>query len=460
MKVIDLGNGDSERVPDHWQSLPLRRLLKPGTEGIKIGPFGSQLKLGFMEDNAPYKVYGQENVISNDFGIGEKFVGSDKFRELVACEISPGDVVVTMMGTAGRCAVVPSCAQRGIMDSHLLRLRANTSVLLPHFAALLLDKSSYVRYQLLRAGKGSIMQGLNSLILKETILGIPPIQEQHAILAFIDREATRIDELIDKKRRLIQLLDEQHYGELDSLLFAPGQIENLFNRLLGTDRHSMNEQDNLVRLKFCLTSVEQGWSPQCYSRPAEEGEWGVLKAGCANTGDFNPAENKALPPEIAPIPELEIASGDVIVSRANTRELLGSAAYVYKTPARLLLCDKLYRLRTRQDRLDPEFLALVLRSKYIRYQMEREATGSSASMQNIGQDTIKNLLIPILSLPTQRKTVLLYRRMQAVRARITTEILRGIECLQQYRESLITASVTGQIDTGKYSRKEAAAVCQ
>jgi type I restriction enzyme, S subunit len=186
----------------------------------------------------------------------------------------------------------------------------------------------------------------------------------------------------------------------------------------------------------------------------------LLKAGCANTGDFNPAENKALPPEIAPIPELEIASGDVIVSRANTRELLGSAAYVYKTPERLLLCDKLYRLRTRQDRLDPEFLAVVLRSKYIRYQMEREATGSSASMQNIGQDTIKNLLIPILSLPTQRKTVLLYRRMQAVRARITTEILRGIECLQQYRESLITASVTGQIDTGKYSRKEAAAVCQ
>src|SRR5207302_10121031 len=65
------------------------------------------------------------------------------------------------------------------------------------------------------------------------------------------------------------------------------------------------------RLKFCLRSIEQGWSPTCENRPAEQDEWGVLKVGCVNGIKFNPNENKALPSETEPIPELEIKPGDV-----------------------------------------------------------------------------------------------------------------------------------------------------
>jgi type I restriction enzyme S subunit len=82
------------------------------------------------------------------------------------------------------------------------------------------------------------------------------------------------------------------------------------------------------RLKFCLRGIEQGWSPACENRPAELHEWGVLKVGCVNGTAFNPDEQKALPPDLEPIPELEIKPGDVLMSRANTRELLGSASVV------------------------------------------------------------------------------------------------------------------------------------
>jgi type I restriction enzyme S subunit len=68
----------------------------------------------------------------------------------------------------------------------------------------------------------------------------------------------------------------------------------------------------------------------------------------------------------------------------------------------MLLCDKLFRLRLREELIDARFLVYVVNSRLARDQMELEATGASDSMQNIGQDTIRNLRIPLPPLPEQR----------------------------------------------------------
>ena len=174
-------------------------------------------------------------------------------------------------------------------------------------------------------------------------------------------------------------------------------------RVLGCS--NLPEGWQVVRLKFLLHGMEQGWSPQCDNVPAEDHEWGVLKAGCANGWQFNPQENKRLPADLDPLPEYEVKPGNIIMSRANTTELLGSAAYVKETRPRLLLCDKLYRLKINADRVSGEYLVSFLRSSLARAQMEPEATGSSNSMQNIGQDTVQNLIVPLPPLPTQRAIV-------------------------------------------------------
>ena len=62
-----------------------------------------------------------------------------------------------------------------------------------------------------------------------------------------------------------------------------------------------------------ISDLEQGWSPQCENYPAEKGDMGVLKVGCVNGGTFNPDENKALPADLPPIPELGIQAGDVLI---------------------------------------------------------------------------------------------------------------------------------------------------
>ena len=93
-----------------------------------------------------------------------------------------------------------------------------------------------------------------------------------------------------------------------------------------------------MRIRHLVSTIEQGWSPQCENFPVEApDEWGVLKVGCVNGGFYRPSENKKLPLELAPMPAYALKRGDLLISRANTRELVGSAAVVQRDFNNLLL---------------------------------------------------------------------------------------------------------------------------
>ena len=67
---------------------------------IKTGPFGSQLTIKDME-GTDIKVINQRNVIDNDFDFGDNFINHEKYIELRAFTIFPGDILITTRGTIG-----------------------------------------------------------------------------------------------------------------------------------------------------------------------------------------------------------------------------------------------------------------------------------------------------------------------------------------------------------------------
>ncbi len=194
-------------LPTNWYIVKVRFLLKNGSEGMKIGPFGSALKLEEMVQKG-IRVYGQENVINRNFKIGKRFISENKYNEMKVYTVKSGDILITMMGTSGKCQVVPHDAELGIIDSHLLKIRTNNKIL-PELFRLLIDETQEIRNQIIKHGKGSIMHGLNSTIVKELEIPLPPLDEQKSILKFLDKETAKIDTLIEKQKRLIQLLGEK-----------------------------------------------------------------------------------------------------------------------------------------------------------------------------------------------------------------------------------------------------------
>jgi type I restriction enzyme, S subunit len=73
----------------------------------------------------------------------------------------------------------------------------------------------------------------------------------------------------------------------------------------------------LVRLRDVIGDLENGWSPKCHNRPADDDEWGVLKVSAASVGRYREQENKALPAGLKPRPRLEVRPGDVLITRAS-----------------------------------------------------------------------------------------------------------------------------------------------
>ena len=211
------------------------------------------------------------------------------------------------------------------------------------------------------------------------------------------------------------------------------------------------------KLKHLAHSIEQGWSPQCEGVPADiDSDWGVLKVGCVNGGTFNPFDNKLLPPDMEPIPALSLRSGDLLVSRANTRDLVGSAAVVDRDYPRLMLCDKLYRIRFAKNRCRPHFVSCYFGTDVVRAQIELSATGASSSMLDIGQSTIMDLVIALPPLGEQGELVSYLERELAKLDTLIAEAQRAIELLQERRAALISAAVTGQIDVRAIADRAAA----
>ncbi|NOI18677.1 restriction endonuclease subunit S [Vibrio coralliilyticus] len=154
-------------------------------------------------------------------------------------------------------------------------------------------------------------------------------------------------------------------------------------------------------LREYTTRLEQGWSPDCESEPAFEGEWGVLKTSAVVWEGYLPGENKRLPRKLKPKDKYEVYPGDVLITRAGPGSRVGVVAFVNTTPKRLMLSDKLYRLRF-DSRLDGMFASYLLSCELVQSQLNKVKTGLAESQANISQEIVMSLRIAVPNADEQK----------------------------------------------------------
>lgn len=418
-------------VPEHWA---IRR-LKYTADLINV-------KVDGADNNLPYT--GLEHIES---WTGKRVSpNGDATSEGQANLYHRGDVLFGKLRPY--LAKAHAADSDGICTGELLVLRPKVVqqkflvdyVLNPDFVAIV-DSSTY----------GAKMPRANWDFIGNLPALVPPLPEQRAIAAFLDRETARIDGLIEKKRRQIELLQEKR-SALISHAVTKGLDPNAKMKDSGIEwLGEIPEHWEVLKLKY-IASVQFS----NVDKNSVEGEETVRLCNYVDvynndfiTGDLPFMSATATKGEIR---KFRVRRGDVIITKdSESWTDIAVPSYVSDEIKDVLCGYHLAQIRANTRLIDCKYLFRAFSSKPINHQFQVASTG--ITRYGLGNYSLENGLLVLPTLLEQRAIAAYLDRETARIDALIEKVEKSIELLREYRAALISAAVTGKIDV----RKEGAA---
>ncbi|WP_412522222.1 restriction endonuclease subunit S [Shewanella algae] len=315
------------------------------------------------------------------------YVDRSELPILKAKTIPEGSIVFAKIGEAIRQNFRAIAAQEMLIDNNSMALipdlkKVDTGFLY-HFMCQL-DLYQYTG--------ATTVPAIRKSTLEEIKIPLPPLAEQKRIAAILDKA----DALRRKRLRAIELADQF--------------LRSVFLDMFG-DPVTNPKGWNIFSLVNGIQSIDSGWSANGDNTPATKEQLGVLKISAVTSGIFRPEENKAVDIQSVPAGKklLKPRAGDLLFSRANTRELVAATAIVNDDYDNLFLPDKLWRVST-NEKLMPEFLHFLLKQPRMRDRLTSQATGTSGSMLNISKKKFEETPAIFPPAHLQRRFAEIYRK--------------------------------------------------
>ncbi|MDP1927458.1 MAG: restriction endonuclease subunit S [Thiobacillus sp.] len=190
-----------------WTIRQVKTLTASHKGSMRTGPFGSQLLHSeFVTQGVA--VLGIDNAVANEFRWDRRrYITEEKYHQLARYRVFPGDVLITIMGTCGRCAVVPDDIPQAINTKHLCCITLDRNKCLPEYLHLYFLYDPTAREYLNAQAKGSIMAGLNMGIISELPVRLPPLEKQSAIVNQFNNLRAECERLIAVQNQKLAALD-------------------------------------------------------------------------------------------------------------------------------------------------------------------------------------------------------------------------------------------------------------
>ena len=228
--------------------------------------------------------------------------------------------------------------------------------------------------------------------LRKELLVLPPFREQTRIVEKLEELLSDLDAGVAELKAAQKKLRQYR----QSLLKAA--VEGALT--VGGKPYPLKSLGELV------SSIGQGWSPRCENFSSDDPHtWSVIKTTAIQPLKFEGQYNKVLPSTLRPRDQLELKVGDLLVTRAGPRSRVGITCLVRSVRTKLILCDKAYRIRVKEEEINPAFLELVLNAPHMVHAIDALKSGINDSGLNLTQDRFSSLEIPVPSLNEQENIV-------------------------------------------------------
>ena len=236
--------------------------------------------------------------------------------------VQPGDFLLSNSMSFGRPYILKI---DGCIHDGWLVLRDKKALFDKRFLYYYLSaKSTYEKFKSMAVG--GVVNNLNSEMVRSISVPIPSKNEQIKIADTLDVA----NAIVFKRQQQLKQLDDLIKARFVELF---GEVEkNPFNWKLST-------------IGALISSCEAGWSGSGTQREKKNGEIAVLKVSAVTKGYFIPTECKVLDNQDNIKKYIFPQKGDLLFSRANTREMVGATAVITQDYPEHILPDKLWKIR-------------------------------------------------------------------------------------------------------------------
>ncbi len=305
--------------------------------------------------------------------------------------------------------------------------------------------------------KGVAYPAINDDRLYKALIPIPPLPEQHRIVAKIEELIPYIEKYAQVETQLTALntsfpealkksiLQEAVQGRLvpqdpndepASVLLERIRAEKQALVKAGKIKKDKHESFIVTRDKIpyeiidgkecCIADevpfeIPKGWcwcrlgsiswyfdagkSPNCIKQSVTGDEYGVITTTSIQIGYFHEKQNKVLPPNFEVNEDMKVNKGDILITRAGPMNRTGVACVVKNIHYNLILSDKTIRINMSDELFDKDYIVTVLNSPNIREQIIGLMSGMDKQQVNISQDKYKTVFIPLPPLAEQKRIV-------------------------------------------------------
>lgn len=211
------------RIPVGWETDRIENLLANVDPAMRSGPFGSALlKDELTETGVP--LLGIDNVHVERFvDRFIRFVDPEKAQALKRYLVRPDDIMITIMGTVGRCCVVPSDIGLALSSKHTWTISLDPEKYRPYLACIQINHAPWVLSHFAKDEQGGIMSSIKSDTLRSTVFPLPPFDEAIKI----ESRLRALDAELDVKKGLLNKLRHQKKALMQDLLTGRKLVTDL-----------------------------------------------------------------------------------------------------------------------------------------------------------------------------------------------------------------------------------------
>lgn len=410
------------KIPKHWEAKPLFAVMKER----------QRKNIGNKETNVLSLSYGHiiRRDVESNFGLLPESFETYQI-------VHPGNIVLrlTDLQNDKRSLRTGQVEEKGIITSAYTCLEVGKQMD-DKFAHYVLHGYDLLKvfYQL---GAG-VRQTMNFDDLKRLLVLVPPLPEQRTIAAYLDRQTAKIDALIAKKQRLLDLLSEQRAALIsqavtkglnpavkmkDSGVAWLGQVPSHWEVL-----HLRRVVNKFVDYRgHTPPKVDEG-IPLITARNIKKGkiDWELSQ-------EYIPEElyNEWM---VRGFPEL----GDVLVTMEAP---LGETAQITET--HIALAQRIILLKADKAKIQNDYLKYFLASSAGQGELWSRATGSTAI--GIKASHLKEVIVIVPPVEEQNEIVKVIKQEEDKVFALIPKVEQAIDHLQEYRTALISSVVTGKV---------------